>query len=358
MGAYAKRAFDLVHDMHYADEPTGSKGWVPLLQGRPKEKPFFMWLAAYDAHRPWEADEEELPHDPASLILPAGIPDTPVGRADFAAYCDEVRRFDRYVGGVMDELKSQGVFENTLIILLGDNGRPFPRSKTTLYDNGMKTPLVVHWPNGNLAVGGVSKSLVSSIDIAPAILEAAGLNIPPQVQGVSLLPICRNPEHKTRELLFGERNWHVQRACGRMVRKDDWVYIRDYTPGCYSFLTVNHEAESYAELLRLKAEGKLTPVLAEAFSTNRPPEQLFNVADDPQQLTNLVANPENRELVEFFRSALAEWQDKTSDSIPALDEMTPDRHDRKTYRRLFSDWRPPSGIIPGQQAGATAINSR
>lgn len=356
MGEATRPAFDQVYDVFYPDEPTGSARWVQCLQERPKDQPFFMWFASWDAHRPWEPDPKEIPHDPATVELPAGVPDTPVSRADFASYCDEVRRFDRAVGRVMNELKEQGVFDNTLIILFGDNGRPFPRNKTSLYDNGMKTPLVVCWPNGNLKDGARSVSLVSSIDIAPAVLEAAGLPVPPQVQGISLLPVCRNPEQKTRTVLFGERNWHVQRACGRMVRKGDWVYIRDFTPGYFSFQMVNHNDAAYSELLRLKAEGKLTPEQAEAFSTNRPPEQLFNVAVDPQQLKNLAGNPEKSDMVEFFRAVLSDWQLQTGDSIPPLDEMTPDRHDRKTFERLYQEGRSAGGVLPGEKAGAEQIN--
>ena len=173
----------------------------------------------------------------------------------------------------MEELKAQGVFDNTVIILLGDNGRPFPRSKTSLYDGGMKTPLIVHWPEGSFQAGARSRSLVSSIDIAPAILEVAGLAVAPEVQGLSFLPICRDPETQTREILFGERNWHTQRSCGRMVRWGDYVYMRDFVPGSYSFQMVDFETASYAELLRLKEEGRLLPEEAEVFSTQRAKEQ-------------------------------------------------------------------------------------
>jgi len=354
MGDYARQAFDVVQEVIYPEEPTGAKGWVPLLKDRPKNKPFFMWLAAFDAHRPWEPDDKELPHDPASFTLPAGIPDTPSARADFAAYCDEVRRFDRYVGEVINELRRQEVLENTVIILLADNGRPFPRSKTTLYDSGMKTPLVVRWPNGKLKAGSVSDSLVSAIDIAPAILEAAEIPVPPEVQGISLLPICRDPQLKTREILFGERNWHTQIGCGRMVRKGDLTYIRDFTPGFYSFQMVEHKKPSYAELLRLKVEGKLTPLLAETFSTERPPEQLFDLKNDPQQVRNLAHDPEYLEQINFFRKVLGAWQQQTGDSIPALEEMTPDRHHRKTFEPLYPGLRPPMGVAPGEQDGASA----
>ncbi len=358
MGDAPRPAFDKIYDDPYAVDPTGSKQWVKCLQERPKKQPFFMWFASNDAHRPWEPNMVEKPYDPAQVTLPAGIPDTPKSRQDVAYYYDEVRRFDRYVGYVIEELKQQGVFDNTLIILLGDNGRPFPRSKTTLYDNGMKTPLIVHWPKGKFEEGSTSTSLVSAIDIAPAILEAAGIEIPHQVQGVSLLPITRQPEVQTRKILYGERNWHVQRACGRMIRKGDLVYIRDFTPNNYSFQMVDHEKGAYAELLHLKKEGNLSPVEAETFSTHRAEEMLFNVVTDPQQIENLVSNPKYEKELEYFKHALSAWQDRTGDSIPALEEMTPDRHDPVSFKRLYKEWRPSGGIVPGEKAGATLINDR
>ena len=355
MGEATRPAFDLLDAAHYPNDPTGAVNWIQILQQRPKDRPFFLWYSAFDAHRPWEGDAEARPHDPAALDLPVGIPDTPIARADFASYCDEVRRFDRYVGAVVAELKAQEVFENTLILVLSDNGRPFPRSKTSLYDSGMKTPLVAHWPEGRFQAGAVSDSLVSSIDLAPAILEAAGLPLAAQLQGHSLLPICRDPEVETRDLLFGERNWHVQRACGRLVRQGDWVYMRDFTPGSYSFQMVNHEDGTYAELLRLRAEGELSAVQLEVFSTDRPEELLFNVSDDPDQLNNLATNPEHRQMLLTLRSALDDWQARTGDSIPELDQMTPDRHDRETFERLYPGGRPSGGIVAGQDAGAEDV---
>lgn len=358
LGDYAQRAFDTVHDVPYPEEPTGSENWVQCLQDRPKDQPFFMWFAAYDAHRPWEMDTTEEPHRPEQVLLPAGVPDTLIAQQDVASYYDEVRRFDRYIGKVVAELKKQGVYENTLIIVLGDNGRPFARSKSTLYDGGMKTPLVVHWPKGKFETGSVSQSLVSSVDLTPLILEVAGLDVPPQVQGVSFLPVCRQADLQTREILYGERNWHVQRTCERLVRRGDFVYMRDFTPQSYSFQMVDFDKAAYAELLRLKAEGKLTPEQAEAFSTNRPVERLFDVSKDPRQLNNLAGQDAYKDVLGQMRELLADWQQRTGDSIPSYEEMTADRHDRTTFERLYPGTRPPTGILPGQKAGATTILGR
>ena len=356
MGDVPRVAFDHIYDPGYRVDPTGAADWLSSLQARPKNKPFFMWFAAYDAHRPWEPDAEETPHNADRVVVPAGVPNTPKARQDLARYYDEVRRFDRHVGGVVKELKRQGIFEKTIIIVTSDNGRPFPRNKTSLYENGMNIPFIFHWPNGQFKVGSTSSSLVSTIDIAPTILAALGMTIPPQVQGMSVLPIARQPSLKTRQLLFGERNWHTQRGVGRMVRQGDYVYFKDFTPASYSFQMVNNTDPSYAELLRLKGEGTLPPEQAELFSTERAVEMLFNIVDDPQQLNNLANNIEHNQRLERLRGKLVLWQQKTGDSIPALEQLTVDRHDRKTFERLYKGTRPPTGVVPGQAAGATKIN--
>jgi len=356
LGNQSYQAFDQTYATSYAEDPTGAEHWVQSLQERPLDKPFFMWFAAFDAHRGWEPDPESPPVDPDSLELPVGIPDTPAGRRDLASYYVEIQRFDRYVGKVVDELKRQGVFDDTLILLLGDNGRPFPRCKTSLYDDGMKTPLIVHWPNGPVAGGSVTESLVCTIDLAPTLLLAAGLPVPEAVQGVSLFPVLKNPGASVRDFIFGERNWHVQRACGRMVRWKDYVYIRDFTPGDFSFQINDSKYGSYAELLRLKEEGKLTPVQAEIFSTNRTEELLFRVSADPQQVQNLAENPEHKAVLDYLRRTLGQWQEETGDSIPDVDQMTPHRYDQETFERIYPGSRPPTGVIAGQEAGATEIN--
>lgn len=356
MGPAPKAAFDKVNDILYPDDYTGAQTWIAELQQRPRDKPFFFWLAGFDAHRPWEPDSEAVPHDPSSVELPVGIPDTPASRQDYASYLDEVRRYDRLVGGVVAELKAQNVFDNTLVIVTSDNGRPFARSKTTLYDGGMLTPLVVHWPDGGMADGSVSDSLVSLIDIAPTVLEAAGLPVPETIQGVSMLPVLKDPRAETRQVVFGERNWHTQRAVGRMVRKGNYVYIRDFTPNDYSFQMVDHDTGSYAELLRLRDSGALSEAELETFSTQRPDEQLFDVSADPDQTNNLVMSPDHADILQELRQLLDEWRERTGDTIAPIDQLTVDRHDRETFERLYPGSRPPDGVIPGQEAMATRIN--
>jgi len=160
MGTAIKDRFDVVRDIGTSGfqlapdgkkavqkgDGSGCENWIPLLKERPKDTPFFLWLAAVDPHRPYTDGIINMPHTADDVILPPYFPDTPSVRNDFAHYYDEIGRLDDYVGKVMAELDKQGVSDNTLILFISDNGRPFPRDKTTLYDGGIKTPWIVKWP--------------------------------------------------------------------------------------------------------------------------------------------------------------------------------------------------------------------
>jgi len=352
MGNYAKNAFDKV----VGGGSGGEERWLDCLQQRPKDKPFFMWFASYDAHRPWQEDKQAKPHTPEDVVFPPYLIDTPAARKDMAKYYDEVQRLDRYTGEVVTELKKQAVLENTIIIFMADNGRPFPRCKTRLYDSGIKTPLVVHWPAGLKQKGKVSKSLVSVIDIAPTILELAGLKSPKTFQGASMTPLLADPKTSIRKYVFAEHNWHGQIAHERMIRHGDYVYIRNAHPKLPQICALDAQCPQ-KELRELAKAGKLTPAQMDPLLEPRPAEELFNLSDDTHQLKNLAGDPEHRKVLEDLRELMDQWQRRTGDTTPSLDEATPDRYDRRTGKPIHGkSGRPKGGIVPGQTTGASKIN--
>ena len=157
------------------DAKSGASEWVRTLKERPKNKPFFLWLAALDPHRPYDQKILKNPTKPEHVTLPPYVPDTPEVRGDYALYYDEIRRLDRFVGEVLAELKRQKVDDNTLVMFISDNGRPMPRDKTTLYDSGVRTPWIVRWP-AKVKAGTVNPNLVSSVDIARPLWILRGPN--------------------------------------------------------------------------------------------------------------------------------------------------------------------------------------
>jgi N-sulfoglucosamine sulfohydrolase len=354
LGDFAKSGFNKVWDME-GGGPGGEERWIECLQNRPKDKPFFLWLASTDAHRPWKPDKSLPQHQPDDAIIPPYLIDTPAGRVDMALYYDEIQRLDHYVGKVVEELKRQDELENTCIIFMADNGRPFPRCKTRLYDSGIKTPLIFHWPDGIQYKDKMSRSLVSAIDIAPTILEFAGLKSAKEIQGISMVPILKEPDTKIRQYVFAEHNWHVQIAHERMVRWQDYVYIRNAHPQLPQVCTLEDQCPS-KELREFYAQGKTTAAQADPLIAPRPAEELYILNDDPYQLLNQVNNPDHQAALNKLRRVMDEWQQRTGDSVPSLADATPDRHNRETGERYYSGSRPPTGELPGESREATLIN--
>jgi N-sulfoglucosamine sulfohydrolase len=335
-GDAGRNQFDLVNA---GGGPSGCGDWVEVLQNRPPEKPFFLWLAASDPHRPYPPGAFDPPHSPDDVVVPPYLPDTPEVRRDLALYYDEIARLDGYVGQVLDELKAQDVLDNTFVLFISDNGRPFPRDKTTVYDSGLRTPFIVRYPPV-VQAGAHTASLASAVDIAPTVLELAGMDPLPTFQGKSLMPVLRDPDAVVRTHAFGESNWHDVASCQRGIRGERFNYIRNYRPDLP--LTPPADAgrsPTYQVMQKLHADGKLPPHQATCFVTPRPEEELYDTHKDPFAMNNLAKDPEFEPVMEEMRAALAAWQDETGDSVDP-ENITPDGFDRQTFQKLIKGSHP------------------
>ena len=317
---------------------SGCDQWVPVLRNRPRDKPFFLWLASFDPHRDYSSGAISEPHRPEDVVVPAYLPDVPEVRKDLALYYDEIGRLDHHVGEVLAELDRQGVAGDTLILFLSDNGRPFPRCKTTLYDSGIKTPLIARWP-GRIVPGGQCGSLVSTIDIAPTILKLAGIKPGPTFQGQDLSPLFQDPTAKVRPLIFAERNWHDFASHGRAVRSERFKYIRNddhnhpLTPPADAV-----RSPTFLAMRRLRDEGKLTPFQGDCFVNPRPVEEFYDLDADPDEKVNLAGNPKFAGELATMRKALSDWTRETNDVMP--ETLSPDEFDRETGDPLPNRVRP------------------
>lgn len=317
---------------------SGCDQWVPVLRDRPKDRPFFLWLAALDPHRGYKPKTIPEPHTAEDAVVPPYLPDTEEVRKDLAMYYDEISRLDHFVGEVMAELDRQGVSENTLVLFISDNGRPFPRCKTTIYDSGVKTPWIVKWP-GHVEAGSRCESLVSAVDIAPTFLRLAGLEPGKTFQGKDFSPLLSDPTAKIRDYVFAERNWHDYEMRARAVRSERYEFIRNedtrlpLTPPADAV-----RSPTFVTMRRLRAEGKLTEAQKACFVTPRPEEELYDVRSDPYELHNLAGDPKYAETQARLREVLAEWSRETKDERP--ETLSPDEFDRETGKPLPNRVRP------------------
>jgi N-sulfoglucosamine sulfohydrolase len=341
--------------------PGGQQRWVEAIKERPAGKPFMLWAGSIDPHRNWGKNEFSGTHDPDKLTLPLSLADRPKTRKDLANFYDEITRFDYYIGEVLNTLEEQGVLENTMIIVMADNGRPFPRAKTLLIDDGIKTPFIVYWKNKFEKTGIKSESLISSIDIGATLLELAGLEIPKSFQGKSFAAVLEDPSLDFRNYAFAERNWHDYEALARMVRSKDYLFILNKRP---EFMYAGGagdvgKSDSYQDLVPLWEKGQLTtPEQIDFFKFPRNEEELYFPANDPHQLKDLASLPEYQDKRKQMRQVIDTWMMETGDDDPG--EITADWYHRTKGTRLGDEidyLKGPRGKMAGEATRADTINN-
>jgi len=314
--------------------------WVQALRDRPADKPFFLWAAHSDPHRGYRPGAVDPPHEPAQVIVPPFFPDASRVREDLALYYDEVSRFDEHIGMVLSELQRLGLADNTFVLVISDNGRPFPHCKTRVHVPGVRTPFIVRWP-AKVVAGQVAGNVVSTVDIAPTILELAGLEPLTSFQGRSFVGMLFDPSVQTRQYAFAEHNWHDYRAFERAVHSRDFCYVRNWlpeTPGTPPADAVN--SPTYKVMIEMQAAGTLKAAHEGCFDTPRASEFLYDVVSDPHCLMNLAGLPEYADRLQILRDQLKQWQDRTGDRFPGEDGLTPDGFDRSTGKRLIKAMHP------------------
>lgn len=355
MGPDAKRAFDEVRDQWGPDDPGAEGEWLPLLKERPQDQPFFMWFASIDAHRGWDDKIFLDRHAPEDAVVPDYLADAPPTRNDLARYYDEISRLDYFVGEIENELEQQGVADNTMIIFMADNGRPFPRCKTRVYDSGMKTPFVIKWPQGIKRPGQVCESLISTIDIAPTILDVCGIPVDESFQGKSFAPLFTSPEKPFRNVVFSEHNWHDFEALERMARTDNYLYVlneRPQFPNCGP--ADSNRSASQEDLDSLYAANALSPEQRDIFIAPRPREELFDLQHDPEQFQNVAGDPKYADALTEMRALMTQWRRETADTTP--EHLTPDWYVR--FKGTPLDIERQRGEMSGAAKQATQVHAK
>jgi N-sulfoglucosamine sulfohydrolase len=284
---------------------------IDFLQ-RVGDRRFFLEINYMNPHRNYvERFEQhpEHPKDPAALVIPEWmhLPDVRGLREELAGYYSQIDRMDVLVGELVAALETRGLLDDTLLVFISDNGPPFAGNKLNLYDRGTGTPFFFHWPAG-LPSGIERGDLVSSIDLMPTLLDVAGIAIPPNVQGRSLLPLLKDPTKKDdRGVVFGEMTKHQATPFPmRSVRTDRFRYIKNYSD---EPVPIEGEDQPWvAEVLAMDLPGY-------RWRARRVPEELYDLATDPREQVNLVADERFAGELADLRARLDAHLEATSDAI-------------------------------------------
>jgi N-sulfoglucosamine sulfohydrolase len=294
----------------------------------------------YPSGKPYP--EPSRTYSAAEIFLPSCLPDSPELREQLRHYYGSVRRLDDTVGEVLKALDASGEAEHTIVMFWSDNGLGWPFCKFSDYPNGTRTPLVVRWP-GHISPGRVdSEQVVTTVDVMPTVLEAAGLSPPHALDGISLLSLL---EGRTRELprseVFDCFNF-MGNPADRMIldetsydpnlveRTDQYRPMRGLHSASHSYvwnawsdgkreLPVQMAARSMPllELQRLAAnpldKNHLVHKQRAEFYLKRVPEELYDTEHDPACLHNLIHDPAFREVRDAFRAKMGNVLKRTAD---------------------------------------------
>lgn len=304
--------------------PAGDRfaNFDAFLKKWPREQPFCFWLGASDPHRGYKLNSgKESGMDLSKIKLFPHFPDAETIRSDVADYYFEVQRFDRDVAQAIEKLESMGVLDNTIVVMTGDHGMPFPRCKGNLYDCGTQVPMAVRWPQ-RIQPGRVVTDFVSTTDLAPTFLEACGVAIPEVMTGKSWLNIFASTASgridPSRDHVLTGKERHVPCQEGddsggtpmRAIRNDQYLLIHNYRPdrwpagtphfkdayiyGCWLGDCDNGPTKTYLVDHQDKDDGHRRSY--QLCFGKRPEYELFDLEMDPDQLKNVADQPEYAEI--------------------------------------------------------------
>jgi arylsulfatase A-like enzyme len=252
----------------------------------------------------------------AKLEVPPYYPDTPLVREELARLYDNIADMDAQVGAILRQLEEDGLADDTIVFYWSDHGDGVPRAKRSLYDSGLRVPLMIRWPKrlgSALAPGSVRDDLVSFVDLAPTVLALAGVEIPVHLQGRVLVGpgAAAAPEY-----VFAARDrMDIEYDMMRSARDGRFLYIRNFAPELpyAGHIIYRNQSAIMQEWFRLQAERALTGPSALWMRTSRPAEELYDTKADPHQIRNLSADPAHRGTLERMRQAVTAWMTRTND---------------------------------------------
>lgn len=318
-------------------------------------QPFFAQINTpeieYDIYdrRTWEKERVEWVGEewhpqvatPENVSPPPYYPDHPLVREEWARYLNSVSGMDVRVGWILEQLKTDGLADDTIIIFFGDNGRLEPRGIHWCWDTGLHVPMIVHWPKNFPAPpqyesGTVNDQVVSLLDITATTLSFAGVEKPFGMQSRRFMGDVVDPP---RTYAFSARD-RIDETENRIrsVRGSRYHYLRNYQPND-GFLSLNRYKEkcfAIKPLMReLLAAGKLTGA-ARQLMTPLPPEQLFDTHSDPHETENLADSndPEHQAALLKMRAALDTWIAETGDR----GEFAEPREIVAPFEKEMHDW--------------------
>lgn len=291
--------------------------------------PFCLFACSNEPHTPWNRGDPAA-YPPEQVSLPPTQVDTPQTREAFSRYLAEITFFDQQVGEYLSLLERNGLSEDTLVIVLSEQGNAFPFAKWHCTEAGLGSGMIVRWP-GVVAPGTTTRALVEYVDLVPTLLEALGLKAQP-TDGSSFLPVLRGESDTHAELVYG-----LQTSRGinngpshygiRTVRGERYRYVLNLTPKA-QFQNATNQQPWFQEWVAAAEGGDAFAQQQVTRHSTRPAEELYDVEADPWCLHDLSQSKEHGEVKRRLRGALHDWMVSQGDSGQLIELRARERQTR------------------------------
>jgi len=306
------------------------------------DQPFCFWYGASEPHLGYKTNQGlEAGKRLEEARLPAGLPDVRTTRRDLLDYYVEIEHFDTHLQRMLRSLEKRGELDNTIVIVTSDHGNPFPRSKCNMYDTGTRVPLAIRWPDG-VRGGRVVDDFVSLTDLAPTLLDYAGVEIPSRMTGRSLRTVLETNKtgwtgmHRDYVVVAFERHTPCRTGSNgypmRMIRTRQFMYIRNYEPQRWpagspdidsihqGFYGDVDRSPTKSYMIEHRDDPAVAPYFVAGFA-KRPAHELYDVREDPGQMRNLADESAHGRNRDRLAAKLIEHLKLTGD--PRMDGRSP-----------------------------------
>ena len=265
--------------------------------------PFYLNAGTFEVHLSFDQEYYTF-DDPNTIELPTYLPDTPEVRLERARFHGAIRYLDEAFGTVLEAIGQSGHRDDTIVVFTTDHGAAFPRAKSTLFDAGIGTTLILRAPG---CAPDVCDDLLSNIDLMPTLLEAVGVDIPDSVQGRSFFPPLDDEPYEANDVVFSEKNFHDHFDPVRAVRSRRYKYIRSYTD------------QPKIPLPKDIVDSIASTTLRADANEPRDREELYDLEADPGEELNRIADPALASVRADLSARLDAWMQETGD--PILDRI-------------------------------------
>lgn len=290
-----------------------------------RDKPYCLFVMSINPHKPWTMGNP-AEFDADKLVLPPSMVDTRETRQEYCDYLAEIRRLDDQVGDIMQLLKETGQDKNTLVMFLGEQGPQFAGGKWNLWDHGAKSSMLVKWP-GHIQANTRTQAIVQYEDITPTLVQLAGGQAIPRLDGKSFLPVLTGASRQHRDYAYGIHNNIPEGPAYpiRSIRDGRYKLILNLTPDKeyrikYSMNAPPEKMKVWSSWMLAAETSRQARVLTRRI-THRPAVEFYDLQQDPWELNNLAGQPAYKKRIADYAAKLKAWMQQQGDTGAAIDKV-------------------------------------